>query len=468
MRNRLIQINLVMTVFVFIYSYWLTTESTWRPDHITRSDLGSAFYFWSQARSLVRGQLSVQTPPQWWIECFTIGEKCYGYFGVTPSILRIPAVAIFRDSVVGLVPLFVAIAVTLAFWAAMDLVRLVIVNYQTRQESVSQNLLIRWLVVTGLLLGPGSVLIFTAKARVYEEAVIWCVAFMVLTLNFIYRWSKNHSDRLLGAALLTGTLSALSRPSAIPALVVLGFAVLFIAWRTGRISTKILGAALMVVPAGLYVFIFVSKFGSLSFPWKNYSPYIVSLKGNFNEDSFRQVIENNNGGTVGLRYIPTTLANYFRFDSISFDLGSPWVTLKSIFASDLIILPPVNANQIWGSRIPSLTNTMPIPLLFTAIAIISQLRLVLKRKLKGGDWMPAFMLLAGLAGGVPLIMYYALAGRYLGDLYPLLTVGTAFALPTVLVYSQKDKWWSRAIFPVVALIAVASSFITYQIQSVVF
>ena len=154
MRNRLIQINLVMTVSVFIYSYWLTTESTWRPDHITRSDLGSAFYFWSQARSLVRGQLSVQTPPQWWIECFTIGEKCYGYFGVTPSILRIPAVAVFRDSFVGLVPLFVAIAITLAFWAAMDLVRLVIVDYQTRQESVSQNLLIRWLVVTGLLLGP--------------------------------------------------------------------------------------------------------------------------------------------------------------------------------------------------------------------------------------------------------------------------------------------------------------------------
>ncbi len=461
MRNRLIQINLVMTVFVFIYSYWLTTEHTWKPDHISEFGFGSEFYFWTQAQSLVRGQLSVDTTTNAWIECFTIDEKCYGYFGITPSILRIPAEWIFSDSFVGLVPVFVAIAITLAFWSIMDLVRLVIVNYQTQQESVSQNLLIRWLVVTGLLLGPGSVLIFSAKARVYEEAVVWCVAFMILTLNFIYRWSKNYSNRLLVAALLTGTLSALSRPSAIPALVVLGFAVLFVAWRMGRISTKILGAALMVVPAGLYVFIFVSKFGSLSFPWENYSPYILW-------GPFRQVIESNNGTTVGLRYIPTTLANYFRFDSISFDLGSPWVTLKSFLPSDLIILPPVNAGQIWGYRIPSLTNTMPIPLLFTAIAIVSQLRLVLKRKLKRADCIPTFMLLAGLAGGVTLVMYFALASRYLGDLYPLLSVGTAFALPTVLVYSQKGKWWSRAIFPAVALIAVAISYINYQIQSVVF
>ena len=461
MRNRLIQINLAMTVFVFIYSHWLTTERTWKPDHVSKFGLGGDFYYWTQVQSLVRGQLSVDTTTNAWIECFTIDEKCYGYFGITPSILRIPAERIFRDSFVGLVPLFVAIAVTLAFWVAMDLVRLVIVNYQTQQESVSQNLLIRWLVVTGVLLGPGSLLIFSAKARVYEEAVVWCAAFVILTLNFIYRWSINHSDRLLWAALLTGTLSALSRPSAIPALIVLGFAVLFIAWRTGRISTKILGAALMVVPAGLYVIIFVSKFGSLSFPWENYSPYILW-------GPFRQVIESNNGSTVGLQYIPTTLANYFRFDSLSFDLGSPWVTLKSFLPSDLIILPPVNAEQIWGYRIPSLTNTMPVPLLFTAIAIFSQLRLVLKRKLKGADWMPTFMLLAGLAGGVTLFMYFALASRYLGDLYPLLAVGTAFALPTVLVYSQKGKWWSRTIFPAVALMAVAISFINYQIQSVVF
>ena len=460
MRNRLIQINLVMTVFVFIYSYWLTTERTWKPDLVSKLGWGGEFYFWTQVQSLLRGQLSVDTTTNAWIECFTIDEKCYGYFGITPSILRIPAERIFRDSFVGLVPHFVAITITLAFWSAMDLVRLVIVNYQTRQESVSQNLLIRWLVVTGLLLGPGSVLIFSAKARVYEEAIVWCVAFMVLTLNFIYRWSKNHSDRLLWAALLTGTMSALSRPSTIPALIVLGFAVLFIALRTRRILTKILGAALMVIPVGLYVIIFVSKFGSLSFPWKNYTPYILS--------HFRQVLESNNGTTVGLQFIPTTLANYFRFNSIGFDLGSPWVTLKSVTPSDLIILPPVNAEQFWGFGIPCLTNAMPIPLLFTAIAIVSQLHLVLKRKLKRADWMPTFMLLAGLAGGVTLFMYFALASRYLGDLYPLLAVGTAFALPTVLVYSQKGKWWSRTIFPAVALMAVATSFINYQIQSVVF
>jgi hypothetical protein len=459
--NRLPRINLVLTMFMSLYGFWFASGRTWNPDAIDKLGLGSEFFYWSQAKSLVHGQVFTVTPKQWWIECFTIAAKCYGYFGVAPSIVRIPAVLLVGNSFVGLVPLFVALAIGLGFWSAMDLVRQVLDQYRERHPTVSASLAARWLVVAGALLGPGSVLVLLARGRVYEEAGAWCAAFLILTLNLVYRWSRSRSNSCLYGAILTGSMATLSRPSAIPAVAVLGIAVVVIAWPWGGAKVRLLGVGLSIVPAALFVAIFVRKFGSLSFPWHTYSPYLVF-------PTFRETILSDHFSTVGIRFILTTLANYLRPDSIRIHFGAPWVTLKSIRPSDLIILPPVTSRQVWGYRVPSLTNVMPGPFVLTCIALVSQAGLVIKRKLRGVALMPAFMLFAGLAGGVPLITYYAVAGRYLGDVYALMAVGTAFSLPTILDYSRRDRWSSRCVFPLVVLTAVASCFVLYQIRDSVF
>ena len=463
-RNRLPKINLALTMSVSLYAFWLASERTWNPDSSTKFGVPSQFYFWNQAKALMHGNLSVRPPHlrTWWFECFTIEHKCYGYFGITPSILRMPAVLLFGDNFVGLVPVFVAMGIGLAFWASMDLVHLVLTRYAERNPTVSDSFVTRWLIVVGALLGPGSVLILLARSRVYEEAVVWSAAFLCLTLNLAYRWSRSRSNVQLYGVILTGTLAALSRPNAIPALVVLGVAIVVVSWRWGGRRTRFLGVGLAVVPAALYVVIFERKFGSFSsFPWSQYGPYISVLQ-------FRHVILRNNGGTVGLRFLTTTLANYFRPDSLRFDFGASWVTLKSILHGDLIVLPPAARGQIWGDRVPSLTNLMPVPLVLTGIAVVSQARLVLKKKFEAVALMPAFMLLAALAGGVPMMIYYAVAGRYLGDLYPLMMVGTAFSLPIVLDHVLKSRRMARFIFPVAAFSAVASTFVLYQIRDSVF
>ena len=401
------------------------------------------------------------TPPGWWIECFTIHSKCYGYFGITPSIMRVPAVLLFPNTFTGLVPLFVALAVALGFWAALDLVRLVLNQYLDRNPTVSLSTAVRWLIVTGALLGPGSVLVLVSRGRVYEEAGAWCAAFLALTMNLVYRWSKNRSNLCLCGVIVAGSLATLSRPSAIPAVIVLGIAVIVIAWRGGSTGVRLLGIALAIVPAALFVAVFLRKFHSLSFPWKDYSPYIIW-------PNFRDVILANHDSTVGVRFVLTTFANYFRPNSLHFQLGPPFVTLKSIQPSDLIVLPPATRLQIYGDRVPSLTDLMPVPIVFTGVALVSQAKLLLKRKLSGVSLMPAFMLAAGLAAGIPLLMYYAVAGRYLADLYPLLAVGTAFSLPVILDYVRRDQRFSRAIFPLVVVFAAASCVILYQIRNSVF
>jgi hypothetical protein len=459
--RRLAGINLLMTVVVWLYAFWLASGRTWNPDAKDKLGLNGEFFYWSQAKSLIHGQVYAVTPRAWWIECFTIHSKCYGYFGITPSIVRIPAVLLFPNTFVGLVPLFVALAIALAFWAAMDLVRLVLNQYLERNPGVSLSTGVRWLIVTGALLGPGSVLVLLSRGRVYEEAGAWCAAFLALTMNLVYRWSKNRSNLCLAGVIVAGSLATLARPSAIPAVIVLGIAVIVIAWRGGSTRVRLLGVGLAIVPAALFVAVFLRKFHSLGFPWQDYSPYIRLA-------SFRAVILANHDSTVGLRFVLTTLANYFRPDSLHFQLSPPWVTLRSIQPSDLIVLPPATRQQIYGNRVPSLTDVMPVPIVFTGIALVSQAKLVLKRKLSGVSLMPAFMLVAGLAAGIPLLMYYAVEGRYLGDLYPLMAVGTAFSLPIIFDYVRRSQRFSRAILPLVVVFAAASCVILYQIRNSVF
>lgn len=461
--DRLRKTNVVATVTMFLYAFWLTSDHTWNPDGAKASGLDSGFFYWDQAKSLMRAQLHVVPPSHkyWWLECFTIEHKCYGYFGITPSLMRVPAVVLFGDTFVGLAPLFVAVAVAVAFWAAMDLVRQVLAQYVEAHPEVSDRFAVRWMVVVGALLGPASILVLVARGRVYEEAVAWSAAFLCLTFNLVYRWSRNRTDLFLYGAILTASLATLSRPSAIPAAVVLGVAVVVVGWRWGGITTRVLGASLAAVPAVAFAFVFWRKFGSLSFPWQLYGPYI-------SVPSFTRVIDNNHGSTVGLRFALTNLANYFRPDSIRLELGPPWATLRSVDSADLIILPTTRAGQVWGNRIPSLTNVMPVPLVLTVIACVQHAGRVVKRATRDAALMPTAMLVAGIAGGVPAILYYALAGRYLGDLYPLMVVGTAFSLPWLLDRARRPGPRGRWIFPVISVLAFAGCVVLFQIRDSVF
>src|SRR6185295_7869821 len=81
----------------------------------------NARFFLAQADAMMRGRLDVQRVDIAG-ECWDRGGDCYGYFGVTPSLLRLPAIGVLHRLNSAMTPLFVAIAVLLAFWAALRLV----------------------------------------------------------------------------------------------------------------------------------------------------------------------------------------------------------------------------------------------------------------------------------------------------------------------------------------------------------
>ena len=64
----------------------------------------SAGFFKSQAESMLHGRIDVQ-PSDILGECFLRDSRCYGYFGITPSVVRIPVIGILRYVRSALTPL---------------------------------------------------------------------------------------------------------------------------------------------------------------------------------------------------------------------------------------------------------------------------------------------------------------------------------------------------------------------------
>ena len=56
-------------------------------------------------------------------ECLRRGSRCNGYFGVTPSLVRIPFLPVSRHSRSALTPLFLGVALLLAYGAPLELLQ---------------------------------------------------------------------------------------------------------------------------------------------------------------------------------------------------------------------------------------------------------------------------------------------------------------------------------------------------------
>src|SRR5689334_11518160 len=93
--------------------FFFTTQGTWNLAK-QRNDGGwSGGFFMAQAESMVsRGRLDVD-PDDLLSECLRRGSRCYGYFGLTPSLVRVPFLPILRRVHSALTPLFLGVAVLL-------------------------------------------------------------------------------------------------------------------------------------------------------------------------------------------------------------------------------------------------------------------------------------------------------------------------------------------------------------------
>ena len=146
------------------------------------------------------------------VDGFQVGSKYYMYFGVWPSVLRMPLLAV-AGSLSGklTVPSMLLAFTVLLTGAAALYWRIRSLVSPDRGCSRGEAAIAGAAVFT---IGCGTTALFLAsRAFVYHEAILWAAAWSLLAYERIIAFTQRPSRARLGLAALFATLTILSRVS---------------------------------------------------------------------------------------------------------------------------------------------------------------------------------------------------------------------------------------------------------------
>jgi hypothetical protein len=163
----------------------------------------------------------------------------------------------------------------------------------------------------------------------------------------------------------------------------------------------------------------VAKFGTLlSLPADR---QVLSL----NDPTRAAWFAGNNGGFFSLRFLPTTIVQYLRPDTVRFERLVPLIRYGPL-ATDRGSYP---METITPSA--SLTNTATLLMI---AAVLGLAALVARRA-----WVPLALFMGGAVAAVPTFAIGFIGNRYLVDMLPMLMLPAAFAFAAIVLPTQ----WSR-------------------------
>jgi hypothetical protein len=140
---------------IFYVYGWITK---WSFDPSVASTIRADYFFTAQADALLRGRFWVDPKSTVGNECWYVAGKCYGYFGLTPSILRFPILLVIGQTTQSFAVFMIPIALGVAFGASLDLCR------QFAKPMAHQLRGVVFMCVAALVLGPGSLLYIICSA----------------------------------------------------------------------------------------------------------------------------------------------------------------------------------------------------------------------------------------------------------------------------------------------------------------
>ena len=403
---------------LYVYG-WITK---WSFDPSVAWTIRTDYFFTAQADALLRGRLWVDPKSMESVnECFYVAGKCYGYFGLTPSILRIPILLVTGQTTQSFAIFMIPIASGLAFGASLDLCR------QFVKPIAHQLRGVVFMCVAALALGPGSVLVLLADPFVYQEAIVWSIAGVMLAVNCYWRWLHSDNNRYLWFSVFFCIFAAVARPTTVFVGVVIGFSLFITHRKRVSLRSNIAVAALgfIILPALFSFGILFVKFGQPSLPNSAYrSPTGVGFP--FVPPCGNPKFENHP------KFLQTNLFAYFRPDAVRLYQEWPNVRFKigyCIGPNRPTYLWPLKAGNVLVEKTTSLPNTMPIPLLAAGIASYAVVRQRRTTELA--------LLTAVATSGLLMSMSNGMTSRYLGDFYPLLAAG--MAMSATMLRSAKQK-----------------------------
>jgi hypothetical protein len=398
----------------FVWILWGPWET---PDPIRKSAYEDNFYS-LQARAMFHGHLWLANGAIG-IEAFVHDSRQYTYFGIFPSLIRMPILLLTSRLDTQLtVPymlaawLLTALFVSLLLWRVRLLVRGPVV--MGRAEATAYGVLIATTLV-------GSVFtILASLPYVFAEDLAWSICLTVGSLFALLGLLERPSRGRVVAAGLLILCANLDRLTTGWACVV--GAVLVAAWfglgRGGQENRRwcvpILAAGLIPLLVGCFVNYL--KFGvPFGLP-------VVDQVWTFQNAYRRKFLAANHNSEEGLAFIPSDALAYLRLDGLRFTSVFPFVTL-----------PAAPATAVSGVlfdrryRTASMPSSMPLLFLLSVWGMVTAFR----PRPFGRVALTRIPLLAAGSAGAALLLWGYIAPRYLADFVPFLVLAGAVALADI-------------------------------------
>jgi len=403
---------------------------------------GYAGFFRAQAEAMAAGSFAVPDSALG-DECYQVGSSCVGYFGITPSILRLPVVLVGLEG--DLTPLFVSVGYLLAVAMSLCLLGVLWLMLVSRRErrTLKSRVLFGSLAVLG---GPGSLALMAAEKDVADEAVLWGVGFMLATLVAVTLYIRDGRHLWLWLASVAACLAVGSRPSFVFSTIAVG--IVIGVWQVARkqtLKSQISSFVLIVAPPITLAGTYLLKFGTI-FPDQNMNRFIAT------SPAWRSILDANGGRFFGLDFIPTHVWDFFRPDALQYKLDYP----RGIFFTQSTVLWPVESSEIYREPAASLTNLVPVGILLALVSLVALTASAYIRNIPNLRILTA----VGLASGAGLFAtwgHVAMTNRYLVDAWPV-TVMLSFLGGSLLARQlpASSRWTALVTLLVVGLTAIGS------------
>lgn len=428
----------VLAASSLIY-FWLATRGTWNPqyDHVPRV-LSTGHFFLAQARGILHARLWVH-PSQTAYDCFIHNGKCYGYFGLTPSVLRLPFLALLDHYNSGFTPVFITAALTLATGSFLASLRHLLSHIHMAKATAIM------VALTALGLGAAGVLTQLTQPDVYDEAIAWAVGFLSLAVFCFIRWWENQRSRWYVLLLISLILATNARPTALPFALIVGLAVGYRIWRSTGSSegaqSALLGGAMIILPIATCIGVFLMKFGQ---PIPSYL-LDQQIAGPHATPRWIKIRRIDHNQLTSLKFTATALFAYLRPDALDFSRTFPWVYFRfrttfsyTGFGAAPITYIGLPRGSLYSGTVTSLTVTMPLSFVVAVGAVADRLRrhgraglrhLRHSHPLRPGALWKVVLLVAAVGSWGVVLTGVAVEDRFLADAYPLMGLLLLLGLP---------------------------------------
>lgn len=357
-----------------------------------------------QARSFLEGRLDIP-PGSAGSEAFVVGGKHYSYFGIVPSLLRLPFIAM-EASFGHMTRSFLLGYYIVSLLAGYAILRRVVALLSKGSRSPTRGAVVAMVLATG----GGTLLFLGSRAYVHHEVILCGVAFALWSGYFSLRYFAVPLTRHWICALACGVLAVHSRPPvglfALTFLTCAAAAHAFASRKPWRHAIAI-GLAAAAGQLSLNALAYL-KFGTLdAAPVKYHVQYSAER------------LAKTEGRNFHLVNVPHNLSAYLLSSGIEFRRG--------LFGASFNLKPPAFPAAKMDLEEP----TAALPFGMVGLFVLAVVSLGFSLKHSDQRQLAATVLIASVPLAGCLLTFMATSHRYTADFYPPLVLLASIGLASI-------------------------------------